>query len=68
MSKKVDVLVENQGSLILFVLISKAVREWVEAHVQVADYMWTGKAIFACEHRCAPDLIEGMRNEGFVVQ
>jgi hypothetical protein len=59
-----DVRVQNLGSLIGFDLQNDNVRDWWEEHVHDTPSM--GPLLFV-EPRYAGDIIEGLRDEGFVV-
>lgn len=63
-----DIEIENHGTLYLFRLHTDEAREWVEQNVEVPDYMWRGKDVFACEHRYAESLTNGMISAGLDVQ
>jgi hypothetical protein len=62
----VDVTVENHGTLFLFSPITQAAKDWVEKNVQLENYMRLGNS-FACEHRFAQALADGMRDSGLLV-
>ncbi len=60
-----DVLVDNQGTLFLFIPCTPAAREWIDEHVG-ADAMYLGPNLVA-EHRYVADLAEGMQADGLVL-
>lgn len=64
---KPDVRVECHGTLFTFDLLTDEARVWVEKNVDAPDYMWSGPLRFACEHRYAADIADGMQDAGLVV-
>lgn len=62
----VDVMVRNEGSLVLFFPITEAARTWIDENVQ-EDAQWFGTALVV-EHRYAGDLAQGMVNDGINVE
>ena len=64
---KTDVRVLNGGTLWQFHLLTPDAKEWVAESVSIEPYMWQGDSVFACEHRCGPDLVDGMRGAGLAV-
>ena len=62
-----DVLIEDHGSIALFTPMTPDAHQWVEDHVQVEPWQRFGPSI-ACEPRYLSDLIEGMQEDGLVVQ
>lgn len=63
MSDAVDVQVENHGSIIIFQPLTARARAWLEEHT---DGMWWAGGL-AVEPRYAPDLAQGLDDDGFVV-
>jgi hypothetical protein len=63
---KLDITVDDHGSIFMFTPISKLAREWVEEHLRLEGWQWLG-ASFAVEHRFARSLAEGMAEDGLVV-
>ena len=63
-----DITVDNQGTLFVFHIHTDRAKEWVEQHVQIEDHMWLGDKAFACEHRYAPAIAEGMQNDDLIVE
>ena len=57
-----DVLIESHGS----VTTSEA-HQWVEENVHVEPWQWMGCSI-ACEPRRLWPLVEGMQQDGLVVE
>ena len=62
-----DVLIENHGSVALFTPITPEAHQWVEENVHVESWQWLGCSI-ACEPRCLEQLVEGMQEDGLVVE
>jgi hypothetical protein len=61
-----DVLVSNQGSIVLFRPMTEDARAWIEENVQ-SDAQWFGGAL-AVEHSYVLDLIDGMKGDGLIVE
>jgi hypothetical protein len=66
-AKQVDVLVTNEGTIWMFTPLTDEAKEWVKENVPTESWQWMGNS-FCCEHRYAPDLVEGMRGAGLVVR
>ncbi len=62
-----DVLIENYGSVALFTPMTPDAHQWIEEHVEIEPWQWTGCSI-ACEPRCLDQFIEGMQESGLVVE
>ena len=62
-----DVLVENHGSIALLTPMTPDAYQWVEEHVHVEPWQWIAGSI-ACEPRCMEQLVEGMQDDGLVVE
>ena len=60
-----DFAVDNHGTIIVFHLFTDRAREWVNENVNIPSYMRLG-GDFACEHRMAEGILEGMAEEGLV--
>lgn len=65
-NEPLDVTVENHGSLFLFSPYTQAAKDWIADNVQIEEYMRLGLN-FACEHRFAQALIQGMIEAGLRV-
>ena len=63
---KVDVLITDQGTIVVFAIVSAQAAEWVDQHVQTEDWQWMGKSL-AVDHRYAPSLIEGLQEAGLTL-
>lgn len=66
MAKKQDVQVQDEGSVVLFHLLSRRAQAWVDANVQDGA-MFLGDAL-AVEHRYAQALAQGMIGDGLRVR
>jgi hypothetical protein len=62
-----DVLIENHGSVAVFTPMTPDAHQWVEEYVHVEPWQRMGCSI-ACEPRCLGPLIEGMQQDGLVVE
>jgi len=62
-----DILIETHGSVALFTPITPEAHAWVEENVHVESWQWLGASI-ACEPRCLEQLVEGMQEDGLVVE
>jgi hypothetical protein len=60
-----DVTIQNEGTIVLFHLLTPAAEEWVDEHVP-EDAPWFGAALVV-EHRYAADLGNGMAADGLEV-
>jgi hypothetical protein len=60
-----DVLVRNEGTLLLFCPLTPLAKGWIAEHVQ-SDAQWWGNALVV-EHRYAWGLAQGMKDEGLVL-
>ena len=64
--KKIDVQVENHGTIFLFCLLTTKAKTWVKDNVDAESHNWLGHNL-AVEHHYAQDLVEGMINDGLSV-
>lgn len=64
--RKPDFELTNHGSIITLAPLNQRAREWLDFNCVPEPWQWFGGAL-AVEPRCAPDIIEGLRNDGFVV-
>jgi len=62
-----DVLIENHGSVAMFTPMTPDAHQWVEEHVHVEPWQRMGCSI-ACESRYLGPLVEGMQQDGLVVE
>ena len=62
-----DIRVDNHGTVVLLVPLTKAGNAWVRKHVQAEDWQWFGGGL-ACEPRYVGDVIEGLQEDDLWVQ
>lgn len=62
-----DVIVNDQGTVVLFVLENENARAFINENVHLESWQWLGDAAFAVDHRYADALIEGMQEDGLTV-
>lgn len=60
-----DVLVHNEGTVLLFCPLTSQGKEWIHEHVQPGA-LWFGSALVV-EHRYAWGLAQGMKDTGLVL-
>jgi hypothetical protein len=61
-----DVLVANEGTVVLFNSLTARAKEWIGDNVQPDD-QWFGTTLVV-EHRYAWGLAEGMKDAGLVLE
>lgn len=61
-----DFIINDQGSIVLFLPNSPEAREWIAENIP-DDAMWFGRSL-AVEHRFADDIIAGIEGDGLAVQ
>jgi len=61
-----DVLVRNEGSVVMFNPKSAEAKAWVKENLDLESWQWMGNA-FAVEWRYAPDVAEGMMGDGLEI-
>jgi len=61
-----DVLINDQGTIVLFTPKTAQARRWTDDSVQLEPWQWLGRS-FAVDHRYAADLIDGYTEAGFIV-
>lgn len=62
---RIDVSVQNEGSVILLTPNTEAARDWIDENISSSSTWW-GKALVV-ETRYAGPVIEGMQRAGLVV-
>jgi hypothetical protein len=67
-AEAVDVEVVGDGSLVRLHLCTDKARDWVDAFVDAAPYMWLGDNVFCAEPRYAVDIVNAMQENGMVVK
>ena len=66
MKTKIDVEVDNHGTVVLLWPNSSLGQDWFDEHLQVEPWQMMGRAI-ACEPRMVQDIIDDMEADGLVV-
>ncbi len=61
-----DVLVRNEGSILMLTPDSDSGREWIDENLGLESWQWLGNSC-AIEWRYAPAIIEGMWEDGLEV-
>ena len=64
---RVDITVQNEGSIFILRGRSDAGRDWIEEHCQEGDYNPFGEGARLVEHRYIGDIIEGAQADGLRV-
>lgn len=62
----IDAEVSNHGSIVLFTPLTELASEWIQENVEEGA-LWHGRSL-AVEHRCAPDILQGMMAAGLNVE
>ncbi len=62
-----DVGIENNGSVMRFVLNTEAAEEWVKENVPLEGWAKLGYRCFAVDIRFAADLVHHMKDAGLTV-
>ena len=58
----VDVLIRNEGSVVMVIPQTEEAKDWVEEHVMLESWQWIGGG-FAVGPRYLEGLLEGMRED-----
>lgn len=61
-----DVVIENNGSVVLVRPLSDRAFAWIQENVHVEQWQWFGRAV-SVEPRYVADLVAGMQADGLVV-
>lgn len=61
-----DAVVLNNGSTWGFYFVTPAAKEWAQAHLDAAEWQWD-RGCLSVDHRSAPDIVVGMREDGLIV-
>ena len=61
-----DFIVENHGSLFMVRVVTPTAQAWIDDNVPLESWQWLGHS-FSVEHRYIEDLVDGMIQDGFVV-
>ena len=62
-----DVLIEDCGSVAMLTPMTPDAHQWIDENIQFEPWQRFGASI-ACEPRCLDQLIEGMEEDGLVVE
>ena len=62
-----DVLIENHGAIALLTPMTPDAHEWIEENLEIEPWQWIGCSI-ACEPRCLDGIIDGLQENGLVVE
>ena len=62
-----DVLAAEYCSFAMLTPMTDIGHRWVEEHVEIEPWQRFGASV-ACDPRCLNDLVEGMREDGLVVE
>lgn len=65
---RVDIRIENQGSVFVIHLLSQAAKDFVDKFVQVEGWQWLGSRAFGVDHRYAADLAQIFEENDLVVR
>lgn len=63
----IDVEVTDQGTIIIFTLLSEKARKWVQENVETEPWQWLGDVSFAVDSRMSMSLVAGFVDEGMQV-
>ena len=63
---KLDINLDDQGTVCLFTPISQLAKEWISSHLRLEGWQFLGSS-FAVEHRFVAPLVEGMLADGLRV-
>jgi len=61
-------IINDQGSIFIFEPESDIEYGWLMLSVDAEPWQWTNLRNLSVDHRCAEDLIEGVRSAGFVIE
>lgn len=61
-----DVVVNDQGTIVLFTPMTDTAKQWISEHIP-DDAQWFGRSLVV-EHRYADDIAVGMESDGLVVE
>lgn len=60
---KADVVIQNEGTIWMFIPITKKAKRWIRDHVSSEPWQWLGRSL-CVDHRYGPDLAGGMADAG----
>lgn len=64
---KPDVLVNDQGSIVVFQPMTACASDWIDCMVHSEPHNWLDDGLYV-EHRFADVIIDGMLNDGLIVE
>jgi hypothetical protein len=67
MTEHRDILIDHEGSLVGFHLLSIAAQEWFNENVASEPWQWMGNILWV-DHRYAADLFRVLEEEGFAIE
>jgi hypothetical protein len=62
-----DFTIDGGSSIYRLTINTEAAQQWVEANVDVSDYMWLGRFSFGVEWRYVAEIIAGAQADGLTV-
>lgn len=62
-----DFIVRNEGSIFMVTPVTPQAQGWVSLNLRLESWQWLGNS-FSVGYRYIEDLVQGMRNDGFVVE
>jgi hypothetical protein len=62
MSKQVNFMVSDEGTVVFITPISETARQWVDENLSLEPWQWLGEG-FGIEHRYADEIIQAMAEE-----
>lgn len=66
MDSNTDVRFDASGSIVSITPLTETGREWMADNLDTEDWQYTGVSI-AVDHRCAANILQGMRESGLTV-
>lgn len=63
-----DITYRDEGTVILFTVLTDEAMNWVDEHTDIESWQWTGQRSFAVDRRPAIQLIEGMKEDLTVME
>ena len=64
---KPDVLVNDQGSIVVLQPMNGDARDWIDCNVSYESWNWLGGGL-CVDHHCADAIIDGMQDDGLIVE
>ena len=66
-NNKIDCQIINEGSVFMIMPLSGVTKIWIDENLQTESWQWLGNNL-VIEHRYIKDIVQGMINDGLVVQ